>query len=222
MIELVDSLNMNEDHLLKVKDKEGNSKLFIDFSVYSKNRNFRVLGSSKFGEIRPLTVSPYSPTPGSKKAPYQSQETQEYEKMVFLNSLITNISPDEAKESRIIQPNPDQVPTKTVCVSTSASRSGTDGHHHSKICTNVPSPTEIDQIVAELVKPGTVRRISFMEEAETFRYDVKGQKFCKKIGREHSTNHIFYTYYRRHRKLFQDCYSPSCRTLDAVEIDLEK
>ena len=218
VMELLDSLKMKEDHLLKVQDKEGNSKLFIDLSVYSRNRHFRLLGSSKFGEIRPLSVSSYGlmPTPGGKKTPSQSREnfdSQEYEKNVFLNSLIANVCQD--KDVRII--NFDQV--QAVRVSTAAPAASAGGH--SKICTTVPSPNEIDNIVAELVRPGTIRKVSFIEDAETFRYDIRGQKFCKKIGREHSSNNIFYIYYKRHQKLFQDCYSPACSNLDTVEIDLK-
>ena len=131
--ELLNSLNLKEveDHLLKVQDREGNTKLFIDLSVYSKNRNFRLLGSSKFGEIRPLSVSPHRSTPNQsfKKTPCQSQGTldpQENEKMVFLSSLITNISQD--KESFII----DVDKVQTVHVSTAAAASTDTGSHSSE------------------------------------------------------------------------------------------
>jgi len=42
--------------VLKPAQNEMQTVLAIDLSVYSRNRCFRILGSSKYGENRPLTI----------------------------------------------------------------------------------------------------------------------------------------------------------------------
>jgi hypothetical protein len=46
----------SEFFVLKPNHEELQTVLAIDMSVYSRNRCFRILGSSKFGENRPLKI----------------------------------------------------------------------------------------------------------------------------------------------------------------------
>jgi hypothetical protein len=61
------------------KEADGEKKsLFIDEAVYTKNRNFRIYGSTKYGKSTPLIS-------------LENQNKKTNEKTFFLNSLVGNV-----------------------------------------------------------------------------------------------------------------------------------
>ncbi|XP_068952135.1 DNA-directed primase/polymerase protein isoform X2 [Petaurus breviceps papuanus] len=86
----VDGLGTSEQNgpdlsFLIVKNKGGDNHLFVDVGVYTRNRNFRLYKSSKWGKCVPLEVAE-----DNKFVPKQSKTVSE-ENQYFLSSLVTNI-----------------------------------------------------------------------------------------------------------------------------------
>lgn len=160
-----------------VKDRKGTIKLFIDEGVYTKNRHFRLLGSSKIHKNAPLTVS----AKNKYKANAQSDEIEDCS--LFLDSLITYFSTppskvldfgDSGKKIKNLSENhPKMLPLKMVENPAEASY------------------TEIDKFIESLIHPnGRIRRKCFFSSNFVIVYDIQGYRFCHNIGREHKSNNI--------------------------------
>ena len=75
---------------LTVKNSDSEEINFIDLSVYSKNRNFRLFMSRKYGKQSPLEVSPIDMMSMTFLENNNFVPSSEFEKSVFFKSLITN------------------------------------------------------------------------------------------------------------------------------------
>jgi len=74
----------SQKEFMSVVDTSGDNKTtFVDQAVYSKNRCFRLIGSSKYGRSTPLIFT--------ERSPYAHQLHEQ----VFLKSLVSNVSPLE-------------------------------------------------------------------------------------------------------------------------------
>ena len=212
VLDLVQSLS--EARLIfEVKDKNENTTLMIDLLVYTRNRNMRLIGSSKFGEHRPIMLSEddlASEAIVEKLHLGGSVTSKEVQKEVFMKSLITNVSDDCSMITCYpsLQQQPKQ-PKQPVAFPSS----GVSGTAKSMTSSSHP---KLDSFITDLVSPGRIRKVLYNKE--TIRFEVAGNRRCQKIGRDHTSNHIFYVYYKTSEKLFQDCYSPSCTSLDPIEI----
>ena len=87
MQNLMESLQTQDQALFDVQDGSGASTSCIDMSVYSKNRQFRLFESTKFGQKRPLIVSPIDTATFALNPELTDEEKR---KEGFLKSLITN------------------------------------------------------------------------------------------------------------------------------------
>uniref|UniRef100_A0A7S3ACL7 DNA-directed primase/polymerase protein n=3 Tax=Rhodosorus marinus TaxID=101924 RepID=A0A7S3ACL7_9RHOD len=74
----------SQKEFIRVVDTSGESETtFVDQAVYTKNRCFRLLGSSKYGRSTPLVFT--------ERSPYAHR----LDEQVFLKSLVCNVSPLE-------------------------------------------------------------------------------------------------------------------------------
>lgn len=87
--------------LMVVMDERGTRKIFVDESVYSKNRTFRIYMSSKYGKHE--TLQPASPT-------CFQEDRDAY--AFFLKSLICSVTYDDRMS--ILAMDRSQVPEKSV------------------------------------------------------------------------------------------------------------
>ena len=210
VLDLVKSLSEEDRLMFEVKDRNENKTLMTDLLVYTRNRNMRLIGSSKFGERRPIMLSEddlASVAIVEKLHLGGSVTSKEVQKEVFMKSLITNVCDDCSMIT--CYPSRQQQSKQPVAVPSS----GVSGTAKSMTSSSHP---KLDSFITDLVSPGRIRKVLYNKE--TIRFEVAGNRRCQKIGRDHTSNHIFYVYYKTSEKLFQDCYSPSCTSLDPIEI----
>ena len=81
-----DGVNVRE---LFVNNKDGKKTFFADLGVYTKNRNFRLYGSSKFGKEANLMISKENGFHGSfKRNKKFKNELFDVEYLIFLDTLV--------------------------------------------------------------------------------------------------------------------------------------
>lgn len=196
---------------LLVKDKHGEEDiLFCDTGVYTKNRNFRLYKSNKFGKSNPLilaTENKYQPVPVG---------SDDYEKRIFLDSLITNV--EYSAKLKILsfekysnlrqntsgrfqrQRSDEDVNTDTL-----------DGYSKS------PYP-DIDDFISELVKKngnsGRIRHWTYFTHGELILYEISHYRWCENIQRQHKSNNVMLIVNMKKGVYYQKCYDPECRVLN--------
>ena len=194
----ISSFNEEQRGLFQVNINGGVSS-FIDQSIYTSNRNFRIYQSSKYDENRPLTCINFKDD--------TEFSTKVNDEEIFLETIISNTSKDQILFSNFTKVARDLEPLKL--------------REKFKEINASPVP-KIDGFVKQLVDPGRVRKITFNERKATVRYDVVGQHFCRTKKEEHKRNNIYFKYFINTKKLIQDCYSPSCQGKLIHEIEIPK
>ncbi len=162
--------------------------------VYSWNQHFRLYLSSKFGQKRPLIV----------KDRINMEESQD--KALLSDSLITHC--DSVKILSCKAP---------ICNSEKSFPRKREDHQvpHSKC-------KDIDDLVRSLVLPGRVNKIIFDSDKNTVKYEITGNRHCRKKGSAHTRNNVYFKLFINKRELIQDCYSPSCDYKAACIIPISK
>ena len=198
---LVSSLAEEEMKMFQVKEQEGNLTRFIDLSVYSRNRNFRLYLSTKLGKTAQLSVSAIDVSSAVLLEEYSEKSQDDMEWRIFCNSLITNV--DQTAGSVISLVNVDTITTNR--------RDRTSKATETVIKSSSSSPyPEIDHFVSQLVAPGRIRQWKYEGQTESLVYDIAGNRYCSNVGRQHRSNHIFFTCQLSLGVLQQGCYDPSC------------
>ncbi|XP_062905470.1 DNA-directed primase/polymerase protein isoform X1 [Mobula hypostoma] len=194
---------------LIIKDKNGTDQLFVDLGVYTRNRNFRLYGSSKLGKNTSFRVAEdnqFTPKP---------QDHASKEELYFLSSLVSNVrffdgltiltcdSPDVKKsKGQHIQDDSYHFVSETM-----------GGYH----CSPYP---EIDNFITSQVNKGGVqgvlRRWNYFSSEELIVYDISKNHWCENIGRAHKSNNIILISSRivvdlKREIWYQKCYDPVCR-----------
>ena len=82
---LVSSLAEEEMKMFQVKEQEGNLTRFIDLSVYSRNRNFRLYLSTKLGKTAQLSVSAIDVSSAVLLEEYSEKSQDDMEWRIFCN-----------------------------------------------------------------------------------------------------------------------------------------
>lgn len=155
------------------------TSFFLDLAVYSRNRNFRILFSSKLSTARPLLPDPKWP-PGSPLSPAE----------LFLRSLVTYVSSDT---------RPLLLPWSCVCGGPLQSfpLPSRPSEQNSPVSSDLSGSgsslfPEIDAFLMREVLRGSgkVRRWSYLPKRELLTYDLCGNRFCHRIGRPHRSNNV--------------------------------
>ncbi|XP_008708708.1 DNA-directed primase/polymerase protein isoform X1 [Ursus maritimus] len=187
---------------LVVKNNVGEKHLFVDFGVYTRNRNFRLYKSSKIGKQVALEVAE-----DNKFFPKQSKNISE-ENQYFLSSLVSNVRFSDTL--RILTCDTSQNKQKRVeCFnSTRTKAENIEGYH----CSPYP---EIDRFVLSLVNKngikGGIRRWSYFFPEELLVYDICKYRWCENIGRAHKSNNIMILVDLKNEVWYQKCHDPVCK-----------
>ena len=202
--DIISNLDLNQRKQLTVIIKGGREVLFIDQAVYTRNRNFRLFLSSKFGKNIPLIVSDIGHVE-NKHFNIPSEQT------TFFQSLITNIP----KGSTLVTYCRDQ--TLKTRVINSPIISGSQSIDHS------PYP-EFDRFLISLIKPGHIKKVIFHDNVRTnmpvIIYNVSGYNYCQNIQRCHKNNNVFFIANIYKRQIIQRCHDYECSTFSSVPIPL--
>ena len=184
------------DQLQVEVDDNGKKGYFIDCGVYTKNRNFRLYGSSKRIGSPPLYLS------NSCKYPFPNSNIYcQYQLNidVFKATLVCYYGKHFKSEFTSLQYLQCSAPNFHKKIeSTSPGRSPASSRAlpaHSDV-ENFPSSliNELQLFVLEIIKSrpgsaGTIRnRLYFAPNI--FIFSVAGNKYCENINREHKSNHV--------------------------------
>jgi hypothetical protein len=167
-----------KDYLLLRKDREdvqmlflANDKFVVDLGVYNKNRNFRLLLSSKKGKNSYL-----SPV-------VEGEETGQ--KALFFDSLVCHI--DEGS-TKILD-----YASKNEATSSNFQRNRSVGHVAESTCVPSPFPS-VDRFVKEeiLKESGFIRSAVYFSVSNRIVYNIGNYRFCANINRPHKSNGVYF------------------------------
>jgi hypothetical protein len=171
----------------------------VDMAVYSKNRNFRCIWSTKCANVE----FPLLPVDGTNRSPAMS--TAE----VFRKTLICEVG---EKPTLIGYPELEKPTVERVVRPTPARGS------------EAFSGSAVDEFaIGHLAVGGWITRRKFNAEIDALNLMVEGTRFCRRIGREHRSNHIYISCRLDLGIMMQKCTDPDCRGFqsEAVEIPAE-
>ena len=195
------SLAEEERKMFQVKEQEGSLTQFIDLSVYTRNRNFRLYLSTKLGKRAQFSVSAIDVSSAVLMEEYSEKSADDLEWRIFCNSLISNVD----QTASVIS-------LRNVVTTTSTS---TTRHERLPRCPEIKSSCsspypEIDNFVSELVYPGRIRQWRYDGQTESLLYDIGGNRYCSNVGRQHRSNHVYFTCQLSPGVLRQGCYDQGC------------
>lgn len=185
----------------------------VDMGVYTPNRCFRLVGSSKFGKTqRLLPEKAYYATDGR----VAFSEALFYDALVGVEGACDSFVDDgrPAVEGEILPLRAPAVAEAEAEVEASLDagvvcRGGWDDGE-AKRWTNWP---EVDRYIEGLIcgRGGRVARVRCFQE-RWLSYTIKGEwRFCARIGRHHKSNGIVLVVDVASGEVHQRCYDPDCR-----------
>ncbi|KAF4517026.1 hypothetical protein B566_EDAN013219 [Ephemera danica] len=194
---LCSDVGITEDELksLIVKDRHGKDKLFCDEGVYSKNRHFRVYGSTKPHKNSHLQISPQN----EYTVPISDDKLRD--EAIFLASLVTNFEPVE-----IIVPLPERGFSKFVRSKSSTPSTGATGGSK-----NLPSPfPSLDQFALKEMTMEGIRNWVYFSSTNCLVYESYRPGFCGNIGRQHKSNKGMLVVDLLHHRFYRKCHDFEC------------
>ena len=187
---------------------------FIDLGVYTRNRAFRLHLSSKAGKTARLMPTGRYGTSGLRP------------ERVFMDSLVCNVAP-EARLIRCFDDSGDTAAAPTAKTARASARArqaipshggNTAGDIYGAASTILgPSPyPDIDKFIESVCShiegpPGSIRSWVSLDDGAVLLYNIKGNRFCGNIGRQHQSNGVFYVVDLQQGVWYQKCYDPECR-----------
>lgn len=156
---ILSQFNKADIEELLVETNHG-KKLFIDNGVYTKNRQFRLYLSTKWGKQSYLTVSAdciHNPV----------NKCREKELGVFLDSLISYFP---NKQSLILLEFLNRSDVRTQLYSKIPMQ------HNNKDDNQISPYPEIDEYVSSLVDPGKIRIAKYSDKTKILRYEIYGNR----------------------------------------------
>ena len=207
-------LSIEDKTFLTVENSDNEQISFIDSSVYSKNRNFRLFLSRKYGKPTCLEVSPIDIMSMTFLENNNYVPSGEFEKSVFFKSLITNVDKGMACISYQADDNANPINKKEEKFIKSST------NKENNFVKSSPY-TEIDTFISTLIGVrGWIRQWKYYSDSETIVYDIGGSRWCGRIGREHRSNHVTYTCELTRGVVTQGCHDPACRGWRGEELRL--
>uniref|UniRef100_A0A7C9CL28 DNA-directed primase/polymerase protein n=1 Tax=Opuntia streptacantha TaxID=393608 RepID=A0A7C9CL28_OPUST len=191
-------------------------QLFVDNAVYSRNRCFRLVLSSKAGKTSVLL-----PT-GRFRCRNMCEEE------VFMASLICNID-DDCEKLLVCKMELDCIKTlqfdtevnynykhgkpSSVLKELTFNASKSEGSRAYLLGTS-PFPS-LDAFIESVGSVGNVtgkiRSWYWFSEFGLMVYNMAKSRYCERIGREHKSNNVMYVVDLRWALYYQKCYDPDCR-----------
>eukprot|EP00980_Cylindrotheca_fusiformis_P031437 scaffold26366_cov117-Cylindrotheca_fusiformis.AAC.8 len=214
------------EHLFVNTKEEGKTSCFIDLGVYTRNRLFRVFGSSKFGKKATLEVSSANEYPielPPKQPPSQHISLEDYinannwepHARVLAKTLVVPLEQGPEYISIL------KVDEEKVGQSWNRVNAGKVKKYHPSIpirmaATPLPS---LDAYVADVLAnrggtQGNIRAWS-VERGQrdvpiSITYQLSRNRYCELVGRSHKSNNVFWTIDLSSWTCFQGCHDPDC------------
>jgi DNA-directed primase/polymerase protein len=196
---------------------------FVDLSVYTQNRCFRLIGSSKFGKEVRLTPSTVPSAPSSRIS---------FGERLFFQSLVCIVNGDVygriggVLPQGVTSPSLAQAPALTLPPlkdNLLTSFSLPSSFSMNTLRHSPPEFANVDAYVLTMVKPygGDVASISYFPASSTLSYTLRGNyRYCARIGRHHRSNNVILVVSVESRSMYQRCFDPDCRDYRSPSWDL--
>eukprot|EP01118_Nematostelium_gracile_P007315 TRINITY_DN2374_c0_g1_i1.p1 TRINITY_DN2374_c0_g1~~TRINITY_DN2374_c0_g1_i1.p1 ORF type:complete len:436 (-),score=94.88 TRINITY_DN2374_c0_g1_i1:207-1514(-) len=189
---------------LFVKNAKDKTVFVADMAVYTKNRNFRIYGSSKIGKGIPLIVA--------EKNSFKFFNEED----LFMTSLICKLDHPVSLlvfEEFNIVPHLVSKPKKT------------DVKPIEKKMGEKTTPfSSVDEFVKTLINFGNVegyiRSWVFFKESKIITYNIGNNRFCHNINRQHKSNHTFIVADLERNVCYQKCHDPDCSNFRSNEFPI--
>ncbi|CAN6168018.1 unnamed protein product [Urochloa humidicola] len=204
--------NLNKLYITKEGSSTGPvDQLFMDTAVYSRNRCFRLVFSSKSGKKSFLVPS----------RRFKCKEMND--KDVFMESLICRL--DDNCEKLLIC-KLDLECKKTLHFDSELSMPQIHGRSKEPIstyrsdfpreCTYGKSPfPALDAFIQSIASfgnvSGKIRSWYWFSQYGLMIYSMLRSRYCENIEREHKSNHVMYIVDFQRAAYYQKCYDPDCR-----------
>lgn len=195
--EFVTRIIKRMDSSCLVKDPDGREAPFIDASVYSRNRCFRLVGSSKFGKTARLLPENHPKDAARLSIPEQ----------LFYNSLVCNVS---ATAKLFGSPRTTDEYFKSP-YKTHEPRGSSDNYNSNNAAESSHEKENIDKYIMSIVSKngGGIHAVTSLNGALS--YAIKGgYKYCGRIGRHHKSNNVILIVDVKTRTGYQKCFDPDC------------
>lgn len=190
-------MRMYNSSSVMVRNSDGKEVPFIDASVYSRNRCFRIAGSSKFGKTARLLPEDHSKDGARLSIPEE----------LFYNSLCCNVS-TQAK----LFGSPRPISKYSHSSLTRKRSRGASGNLDEGTNEEPSHETEnIDKYIMSIVAKdgGGIHSVTSLNGALS--YAIKGgYKYCGRIGRHHKSNNVIIIVDIKTRTGYQKCFDPDC------------
>ncbi|CAM4775561.1 unnamed protein product [Rotaria magnacalcarata] len=201
---------------------------FCDMGVYTKNRAFRLLRSSKFDKQECFTIAPENQwKPILRRCRSTTSKPNDAERQTFMASLVYFNKPIR----RFIDVD-DENPTAIQSMNSRMQRSN---HSSPSYMTDDMRKMSLDypelinymsNIARDKKDDGNGIRISRLYKAKEIQNDFRWEisflyvgdyKYCEKIKRHHKANNIYFVVDMRKGTYRQKCHDTDCKTFQGVE-----
>lgn len=213
-----DGLVFHDEEVDQDSTTARNDLPIIDISVYSKNRAFRLLHSSKAGSFARMEVCRYS------TFCYRSGST-EFDH--FMYSLVT-------ADTHTYTTEENDTACKEIKLITVEPIPGEEHHHRfpygGEFEYTVPTNLKnnegsiyhlindfILQAVRHRCSSAFLRKVVHSTTSGLIVYHVGNNRYCEKIGRQHKSNHVYLIVDIDRGCYYQKCHDPDCAQFRGVE-----
>nr|XP_022315543.1 DNA-directed primase/polymerase protein-like isoform X2 [Crassostrea virginica] len=183
---------------LFVQNKHGEKTAFCDMGVYTKNRNFRLYLSRKYGKKNPLRLAAEN-----EFEPHSSRN----DKTIFMHSLISNVK--FTPKTRILKFHGTQKNRHGRLFSKTSSTACLEGYKAS------PYP-EVDGFLIEhtrkLDSSAGIRHWTYFSQGEVIVYEMVNYRYCHNVQRSHKSNNVMFVVDLKKKVYYQKCLDPVCRS----------
>lgn len=190
---VVDALCEEDENLVMIN--KGQSRVpFVDLGVYTKNRCFRIVGSSKYARTARLLQLGHHP-----------KARVALSRQFFIRSLVCSV-----KKSVTLRGTPS--PWEQISEAGSSCHKVTPGisTYKREYASRYP---HIDGYIYSIIEPcgGGINSVTTVGE-DSLIYAIKGgYKYCDNIGRHHKSNNVMLVVELEKRRIHQKCFDPDCR-----------
>lgn len=193
---VVQILAQKSPELVLVKKSDGDVVPFVDLGVYTKNRCFRIVGSSKFGKTKRLL-----PMDGLCRGRVSVS------KNLFLRSLICTV---EVNVTLLGSVAPLALQTDREARLDGPAQGRPRGG--SRVYAS-PFPLVDDYVHSIIGKDGGgIYGVTVLSGSEIIMYTIKGgYKYCANVGRHHKSNNVILFADLCKGEMYQKCFDPNCR-----------
>lgn len=185
-----------EEGLVMVRAADGAKTAFVDLGVYTKNRCFRLVGSSKFGKEQRLVQR----GAGQKGRVGVS-------KRLFVRALVCSVEAGVELMGCVS-------PMRGVAGGGGGGGRGGGGAEFRRVVGEKSAYPAVDEYVRALVggAGGGIYGVTVVSGAETVMYAIRGgYKYCGRVGRHHRSNNVILIADLRRGEMYQKCFDPDCR-----------